>query len=598
MMRRSSPILFVTLAALMLVAAPAAAQVGSGSRGVDAQVFKPAVDGYGLFSVDRPETAKQFEFGFKFFFDFASTPLRLQVPSQAGGTDLSRRAMIDYQVAFNLQAYMGLLDRLELFLDFPIARQKLGTAFGSKAGGTPTGFYAVDPASNVSPPAAAPLDTRLGLKYRILSKSGFSLGAQFLVSVPFGEESEFMGEKSFTYQPKLLAAARFGNFSVALNVGAILRQEFERIYDPYALASAPHPVLGVGHEMTVAAGAVYRLNRFVAFGVEGFSGIPINKVKDEGFTFKRDTYADIVGGFLFYPTGELAISLGGGGGVITDSARRDTFRVFAGISWSPEAIEKAKGDRDGDGIPDDQDACPDEPEDFDGYQDEDGCPDPDNDGDGIPDIADKCPNDAEDKDSFQDEDGCPDADNDGDGIPDVKDKCPNEPEDVDGYQDEDGCRDDDNDGDGIPDKDDKCPNEPETYNSYEDDDGCPDQLPQELGPKPGEPLKIGRVDFKGATATIDKKALPLLDRLASDLKKWVNLRLRIEGHTDDKGKPDKLLKLSRDRAESVRQYLVSKGIDPNRLIAEGYGSRRPLQSNATAAGRAANQRIEFIPIEK
>ena len=98
-------------------------------------------------------------------------------------------------------------------------------------------------------------------------------------------------------------------------------------------------------------------------------------------------------------------------------------------------------DTDGDGIPDDKDKCPNEPEDKDGFQDEDGCPDLDNDGDGIPDAQDKCPNQAEDKDGFQDEDGCPDPDNDGDGIPDAADKCPNEPEDKDGFQDEDGCPD-------------------------------------------------------------------------------------------------------------------------------------------------------------
>ena len=103
--------------------------------------------------------------------------------------------------------------------------------------------------------------------------------------------------------------------------------------------------------------------------------------------------------------------------------------------------------------------------------------DKDTDGDGIPDSIDKCPNEPEDKDGFQDEDGCPDPDNDGDGILDKDDKCPNEPEDKDGFQDEDGCPDPDNDGDGIPDVKDKCPNEPETFNGYQDEDGCPDEVP-------------------------------------------------------------------------------------------------------------------------
>ncbi len=96
-------------------------------------------------------------------------------------------------------------------------------------------------------------------------------------------------------------------------------------------------------------------------------------------------------------------------------------------------------DRDDDGIEDAWDECPDAPEDYDGYEDEDGCPDPDNDRDGIPDDWDKMPNDPEDYDGFEDDDGAPDLDNDGDGLPDIEDFCPDEPEDFDGYQDDDGC---------------------------------------------------------------------------------------------------------------------------------------------------------------
>jgi OOP family OmpA-OmpF porin len=125
------------------------------------------------------------------------------------------------------------------------------------------------------------------------------------------------------------------------------------------------------------------------------------------------------------------------------------------------------GDRDGDDIPDPEDKCPDAPEDFDGFQDEDGCPDPDNDQDGIPDVDDKCPNVPGPR-----PDGCPhqlDGDRDGDGIPDPTDKCPDDPEDFDGFQDADGCPDPDNDHDGIPDVDDLCPNEPGPASN----NGCP-----------------------------------------------------------------------------------------------------------------------------
>jgi hypothetical protein len=143
---------------------------------------------------------------------------------------------------------------------------------------------------------------------------------------------------------------------------------------------------------------------------------------------------------------------------------------------SPAAHAGLKlADRDGDGVSNRDDQCVDDPEDFDGFQDDDGCPDPDNDDDGVLDTDDRCPDEPEEKDGFQDDDGCPDPDNDGDGVPDATDMCPNDPEDFDGFEDGDGCPDPDNDGDTVRDATDKCPNDPETVNGFEDDDGCPDR---------------------------------------------------------------------------------------------------------------------------
>jgi hypothetical protein len=133
-------------------------------------------------------------------------------------------------------------------------------------------------------------------------------------------------------------------------------------------------------------------------------------------------------------------------------------------------------DRDRDGVPDSEDACPQEPEDIDGFQDQDGCPDLDNDQDGIADRVDAAPNLPEDFDGFEDEDGRPDLDNDLDGIPDAVDQCPMQPEDYDGFEDQDGCPDVflDADGDGIEDAQDNCPQEAEDIDGFEDEDGCPD----------------------------------------------------------------------------------------------------------------------------
>src|SRR5262249_38301529 len=149
------------------------------------------------------------------------------------------------------------------------------------------------------------------------------------------------------------------------------------------------------------------------------------------------------------PDRRFAIGVAVGRG-LTHAAGSPALRGVFALTITPSAEElrpivapKPDGDADGDGIPDSRDKCPNEPEDFDQFQDEDGRPDPDDDNDGIPDAKDKCPELPEDRDGFQDEDGCPDPDNDKDGIPDVKDKCPNEPEDFDGFEDEDGCPDPD-----------------------------------------------------------------------------------------------------------------------------------------------------------
>jgi OOP family OmpA-OmpF porin len=219
--------------------------------------------------------------------------------------------------------------------------------------------------------------------------------------------------------------------------------------------------------------------------------------------------------------------------------------------------------------------------------------DKDTDGDGIPDSIDKCPNEPEDKDGFQDEDGCPDPDNDGDGILDKDDKCPNEPEDKDGFQDEDGCPDPDNDGDGILDVNDKCPNEPETFNGYQDEDGCPDEIPAAVKKFTGV---IQGINFKTKSAEITKDSHKVLDKTVQVLTDYPDVRLEIGGHTDNVGKPEFNMELSQKRAESVKEYLVGKGISAGRLTAVGYGMDKPLTSNKTAADKAKNRRTEFTLI--
>jgi len=274
-----------------------------------------------------------------------------------------------------------------------------------------------------------------------------------------------------------------------------------------------------------------------------------------------------------------------------------------GISWVPTLRPtrpeppKVDGDRDGDGIPDSVDKCPDQPEDKDMFQDDDGCPDPDNDGDGIPDDKDKCPLDPEDKDGFQDEDGCPDLDNDGDGIPDKTDKCPNEPEDKDGFQDLDGCPDPDNDGDGIPDAQDKCPNDAETINGIQDDDGCPDKGDSLVVMSPDRLELLEAIAFQ--RDKLAKTSNNLLGQIAATLRAHSEiLRLRITVHVQPTKDPDKDQALSDTRAKLIRDWLVQWGIDTKRLEPRGFGGTKPLVPPDTKGSAQINERVELIILER
>ena len=266
----------------------------------------------------------------------------------------------------------------------------------------------------------------------------------------------------------------------------------------------------------------------------------------------------------------------------------------------PEHI-KSIPDTDGDGLKDDIDECPDKPEDKDGFQDEDGCPELDNDGDGINDDKDKCPLVAEDKDGWKDDDGCPedDDDKDGDGILDKNDKCPDQAEDKDGWKDEDGCPedDDDRDGDGVLDKDDKCPDKPGVPQKQ----GCPFQRVEVTLKK----IVIReKIFFELDKAVIQQQSFSLLDEIAKVFNDNPRIKLvEIQGHTDSAGKASYNKKLSERRAQAVVDYLVKKGVAKDRLTAKGFGFTEPLVplekgKKETPEAAEKNRRVEFLILKQ
>ncbi len=270
----------------------------------------------------------------------------------------------------------------------------------------------------------------------------------------------------------------------------------------------------------------------------------------------------------------------------SSGSQSNNFEMLLGVSLilgRPEAVPVVNTvlDTDGDGLVDRVDKCPTEP-----GAGADGCPIRDADGDGVVDNEDKCPNVK-----GGPPDGCPVIkDSDGDGVPDDKDKCI----DVKGEL-PDGCPSDkDSDNDGIIDSKDKCPNEAETKNGFEDADGCPDELPAQVKSFTGV---IKGIEFDRDKASIRPSSTETLDRSALVLTEFPSLRVLITGHTDDTGGRDKNVQLSKERAEAVKAHLVGKGVDPTRIETHGAGPDEPLDSNATAAGRQRNRRIEFKLIQ-
>lgn len=280
---------------------------------------------------------------------------------------------------------------------------------------------------------------------------------------------------------------------------------------------------------------------------------------------------------------------------------RCTARDFVEVTQAKPKPPPKPGDKDGDGILDDVDQCKDDPETYNGYKDDDGCPDdPDTDGDGIADSRDQCLLEPEDKDGYLDDDGCPDLDNDADGIADGQDKgadgrdCRNDPEDFDGFQDEDGCPDPDNDGDGVADTMDACPNTP-GYNGG-DKPGCPKKNSAVVVTKT-QILITQQIQFEFNRAVIRPVSFKILDEVVSVLKDNPQINLEIQGHTDNIGSAQVNKVLSGLRAEAVRKYFIMKGIKADRLTSKGYGMDQPIMPNDTPQHRELNRRVQFMRTE-
>jgi len=364
-----------------------------------------------------------------------------------------------------------------------------------------------------------------------------------------------------------------------------------------------------GAQVDLGVGGNWRFNQ--GFGV----GVELTSNRAVGPQTTEEVPAAPVEGSVYALIGNdrrAATTVGFTTGFVPETGS-PLYRVELGLSWRKTG---APGDPDADGIWGVLDDCPHVAEDRDDHLDGDGCPDPDDDNDGVPDVLDRCPAQAEDVDDYSDRDGCPDPDNDFDGLIDSVDDCRDEA----GPGDAGGCPDLDH--DTVADKKDECSSRPGARESF----GCPDadndRVPdyRDLCPSQAVSSKVDpfrsngcpskaylgfgrielldRVNFDFGLTNIRDDSHGLLRDVARILKENPSILLvEIGGHTDNVGSDAANLRLSRSRAKEVRAYLISQGIDPNRLEAKGYGESRPVDTNLTEAGRYQNRRVEFLVLK-
>jgi outer membrane protein OmpA-like peptidoglycan-associated protein len=578
--------------AAAVMTAPASAQDTETSLDgtFDFELFRPHADFYGYGATAGAATLGNLQLGVGAWFNYANDPLVLAGPDgtriSVSGADAGEEAgdgVVDSRASAHLQVGMGFTKYASLTVDLPLVMAQ--SSWDLSTLDDPTQVIKAGQGGGLG-------DIWLTPKFVALNRDTMPIGLALLVpvGVPSGAQRDYLGEGGVTAVPTVAVEysdapihSRAYKFRVALNGGYRVRNP-ARVRDVH-----------VGNAFTYAAAV-------------GVHPIDVLEVYAE---FHGETYgaraaqspAEALLGVKALLGRWVAINAGGGSAVIGGLGAPD-YRIFAGVTFAPSFDPNAR-DTDGDKIPDGNDRCAKDPEDYDDFEDKDGCPELDNDADGREDGVDKCPNDPEDDDGYLDNDGCPDPDNDKDGLADTQDRCPDQAETVNGFSDEDGCPDDkpveDSDGDGFKDDVDRCPYDPEDKNGFEDEDGCPDErLKNARVVVTQSAIKINDIIyFDTAKATIQERSNDLLTELAKVINEHPEIKkIRIEGHTDSKGDDLSNLRLSQARAESVAAWLKSHGVDGSRLDAAGFGEMRPIATNDTEEGRSQNRRVEFIIVDR
>jgi outer membrane protein OmpA-like peptidoglycan-associated protein len=522
----------------------AAGATGQALPQFDLNQFRPSELTTDGFAVSNADGQGHLRFGFQVYLDFSRDPMELQVTN--GPIPDQRLQLVHSQLTGHLTWSLGLWERLVVFMDLP---------------------YSFILGDNLSSDAAAFLDS-IGLGPAI--PRGRGLGDLYVGArgVLYGtRENIFQLAAQATLTANTASASRpqqnyLGEPNKSPNIGGWFELlgtfnagEYVRIPLNIGYKTAFNqdiPSLNIGNQLTFGAAVQVLLgqDRFM-LTVETFGRTAA--ASGTGFGGRQESPVELLGGFKYLHSKGFALGLAGTGGVTSGYGNPD-WRLIGMLGYTmPEKEKVVAVDTDGDGIVDENDECPKDPEDFDG---------------------------------FRDEDGCPDFDNDADGILDVDDACPDEP----GPPENDGCPDPDRDGDGVPDRIDNCPDEPGPVENH----GCPEE--QQVVIEDSKLEILDKIYFNLNSARLQRRSHGLLDNVAEVVNAHPEISIiRVEGHTDETGPSAYNMRLSQRRAESVVRYLIEEGgVSEDRLVAQGFGETQPLVPNATTKMQlAANRRVEF-----
>lgn len=491
---------------------------------IDARTWRPSVDPTASMVLESPNTPGPWAFNFGSYLDWALRPVTVKDQT---GTTLYRP--VDWGFNLNVLANVGLGEHASLGIVMPAVLYQTGSDnLPSNVAATPVAHTALG-------------DLGLSAKVKIIGNPNGGLGIAGIVdmTIPTGDHSSFAGEGSVTTSLRLILDYSFVIAHLQASLGYMIRTETRTWPDaanggynfgdeiPWSLGLRIRPdVFHLDSEdrqtWEIAAHGWLPGGPQAPFVDRGASALsPVNLALSDRIALGKDKDAFVTAG----------IDIG-----LSDAVGVPGFRVVAGIGWAPR-----EHDKDHDGVPDNVDQCEDIPEDRDGFEDSDGCPDIDNDQDGIIDREDACPNVPGPKSDDPKLNGCPhevkveppthveppppdpNKDDDGDGIPNGQDACPTvagEPSTDPKYN---GCPNPDRDGDTYLNDQDECPDAAEVFNGIKDEDGCPDEggkplvtIDAKLVVKLANPIKVTGPDD---APVVDPASMMTLRALALELNK-------------------------------------------------------------------------------